>query len=80
MGAILVFLDYDFYILCSIGTWILLRLRYSENLRSINQQTSTRSEPKCPTHGMIFWSYVQTLYSYVQKLRHAPYAPLGGLA
>ena len=42
----------------------------------------TRSEPKCLTHGMVFWnSYnVQMLRSYVQKLRHAPQSSLGGLA
>ena len=42
--------------------------------------TCTHSEPKCPTHGMVFWNNVQTLCIYVEKLRHAPYAPLGGLA
>ena len=39
--------------------------------------TCTRSEPKCPIHGMVFWNKGRILcsYMYVQKLRHAPYAP-----
>ena len=90
MGAILVLLDYDydFYI---VFNWYMDSAK-TQILRKykVNQQTillipcwmgtCTRSEPKCPTHGMVFWNYVQTLCSYVQKLRHASYALLGGLA
>ena len=42
--------------------------------------TCTRSEPKCRTHGIVFWNNVHILCSDVQNLRHSPYTFLGSLA